>query len=740
MALLTGSDVLGTAFIPAAGSFIVQVSGGEAVLDRRNTTSAAWSRLQPVLDNNSTRGGTFVIENPIEGAEYRFMPLNGTTPIVRADQFGAAITANGATAVGNATAKFRDNFIVGQPDTTVWDLAWSSQGTSSITKGGDTAGASYLRLSMCPFSSTALTLTSRESFKFPQRLVYALSQSQRISGQELEISLVGCNDNNVVETVAPLPSQAISGTITVATNVATINFATPHDFKGGDRVQVSGCTDPRLNTVPAIVTVVTNLQITIPLTLANGTYTAGGTVTGINTGGNISNTTGFLYENLTLTNGTFYSKRNGESVRSINATIATNTATQLSTSPFCDAFNAANVTDILSTLQDVVYTSRPLDGLLAPSGILRWNTVPDEEKSYKIRIRARNHDAQTKPIARITSISKAGTTTANVITDVPHNLTTSSFVQIQGVRDIANFPALASTQVASIVSPTEFTIVIGAAVTANSAGGMVILNQGSLAHVGSTGLSVQSISRTSNILSVVVNTTATGALAGEFWHLYGCDATSMGLYDGAYKILRMTGSTYDLESVGADFATINCGGSLFKRTDHRIHNVQMLEYTRHIVELSTQNGSLDIARSLPVNVTATIPAVSTVSAVTNAGTPAPPATPYILNSLATTNGALILTGTSGLHAFYATNIGATPAFVKLYNKATAPTVGTDVPAMIIPIPAAVAGVPGTATLPIGTNGFRFALGLGIAITGAVGDSDTTAIGAGQVKVMLSRTV
>jgi hypothetical protein len=78
--------------------------------------------------------------------------------------------------------------------------------------------------------------------------------------------------------------------------------------------------------------------------------------------------------------------------------------------------------------------------------------------------------------------------------------------------------------------------------------------------------------------------------------------------------------------------------------------------------------------------------------------------------------------------------------VKLYNKATAPTVGTDVPAMIIPVPAAVAGVPGVATLPVGFNGFRFALGLGLAITGAVADNDTTAVAAGQVKVILSRTV
>jgi hypothetical protein len=72
------------------------------------------------------------------------------------------------------------------------------------------------------------------------------------------------------------------------------------------------------------------------------------------------------------------------------------------------------------------------------------------------------------------------------------------------------------------------------------------------------------------------------------------------------------------------------------------------------------------------------------------------------------------------------------AFVKLYNKATAPVLASDVPAMILPVPAAVAGVPGVCTLPIGFNGFRFALGLGIAITGAVGDTDTTAVAAGQV--------
>lgn len=141
-------------------------------------------------------------------------------------------------------------------------------------------------------------------------------------------------------------------------------------------------------------------------------------------------------------------------------------------------------------------------------------------------------------------------------------------------------------------------------------------------------------------------------------------------------------------------------------------------------------------------VTATQPVSGTVTATVTAGTvnPVVPATPYFVNSAATTNGALIITGTSGLQAFYATNEGASVAYVKLYNKATAPTVGTDTPEMIIPVPAASGGVPGVAMLPIGFSGFRFALGLGIAITRNAVFSDTTAVGANEVKVKLSRTI
>lgn len=136
-------------------------------------------------------------------------------------------------------------------------------------------------------------------------------------------------------------------------------------------------------------------------------------------------------------------------------------------------------------------------------------------------------------------------------------------------------------------------------------------------------------------------------------------------------------------------------------------------------------------------VSATQPVSGTVTATV---TPPAPATPYFVNSAATTNGALILTGTSSVHSLWATNEGASPAYIKLYNKATAPTVGTDVPEMIIPVPAAVGGVPGVANPNMGFIPFRFALGLGIAITRNAIFSDTTAIGAGEVKVKLSRAV
>ena len=69
------------------------------------------------------------------------------------------------------------------------------------------------------------------------------------------------------------------------------------------------------------------------------------------------------------------------------------------------------------------------------------------------------------------------------------------------------------------------------------------------------------------------------------------------------------------------------------------------------------------------------------------------------------------------------NPTATAAYIKLYNKATAPTVGTDVPVLTIAIPATAAGV-GEKSFNFGAVGKRFATGIGIAVTAAAAATDT----------------
>jgi hypothetical protein len=170
-------------------------------------------------------------------------------------------------------------------------------------------------------------------------------------------------------------------------------------------------------------------------------------------------------------------------------------------------------------------------------------------------------------------------------------------------------------------------------------------------------------------------------------------------------------------------------------------STKLARFLRLRLTTATTAGTTTInVLGIPRGLNYPVPVQPVSGTVTATVTPPAPATSYFLNSAATTNGALILTGTSSVHSLWATNEGASPAYLKLYNKSTAPTVGTDVPEMIIPIPAAVAGVPGVANPNIGFIAFRFALGLGIAITRNAVFSDTTAIGAGEVKVKLSRAV
>lgn len=103
---------------------------------------------------------------------------------------------------------------------------------------------------------------------------------------------------------------------------------------------------------------------------------------------------------------------------------------------------------------------------------------------------------------------------------------------------------------------------------------------------------------------------------------------------------------------------------------------------------------------------------------------------YRLLSAATTNGNNIKASAGQVYAFVLANTTATVKFVKLYNKATAPTVGTDTPVETYMVPA-------SSNLVINlVVGGAFATGIGIGITALVADSDTTAVAANDVVVDL----
>lgn len=119
----------------------------------------------------------------------------------------------------------------------------------------------------------------------------------------------------------------------------------------------------------------------------------------------------------------------------------------------------------------------------------------------------------------------------------------------------------------------------------------------------------------------------------------------------------------------------------------------------------------------------------------NGGAATELSTPYKLISTASTNANVVKATAGKLNSIVAIGLTSTVRFLKLYNKATAPTVGTDVPVMTIPIPANTQGA--GVVIPF-SKAVNFSNGISIAITANPTDNDATAIGAGDVIINLTR--
>lgn len=114
--------------------------------------------------------------------------------------------------------------------------------------------------------------------------------------------------------------------------------------------------------------------------------------------------------------------------------------------------------------------------------------------------------------------------------------------------------------------------------------------------------------------------------------------------------------------------------------------------------------------------------------VTLASDNGPNSTSRLLSSAGTTNATSVKGSAGSLYKIVGNNTVAAKKYLKFYNKATAPTVGSDTPVLTIVLLA-------SAAFDFDIPAEYFSTGIGYAITGAAADADTTAIGAGDIECL-----
>lgn len=104
-----------------------------------------------------------------------------------------------------------------------------------------------------------------------------------------------------------------------------------------------------------------------------------------------------------------------------------------------------------------------------------------------------------------------------------------------------------------------------------------------------------------------------------------------------------------------------------------------------------------------------------------------------LVSAASTNATSVKGSAGAVGWVYAVNLNAAVRYLKFYNKATSPTVGTDTPVATLPIPASTTGAGFMIPIP---GGVSFTTGIAYATTTGAADSDTAAVAANEIFVWM----
>lgn len=100
-------------------------------------------------------------------------------------------------------------------------------------------------------------------------------------------------------------------------------------------------------------------------------------------------------------------------------------------------------------------------------------------------------------------------------------------------------------------------------------------------------------------------------------------------------------------------------------------------------------------------------------------------------SAATTNATSVKSSAGHVYAIQAFNVNAAVRYLKLYNKASTPAVGTDTPVKVLAIPGNTSGAGFVVNW---AYGLVFSTGIAFAITTEPTDDGTTAVAANELTV------
>lgn len=251
------------------------------------------------------------------------------------------------------------------------------------------------------------------------------------------------------------------------------------------------------------------------------------------------------------------------------------------------------------------------------------------------------------------------------------------------------------------------------------------------------GISALQSASTPALTTAATGTTPDFAAAAQFEMLLQTDLAAMqarpvNSVAASTSIIARTDYVPDASALYAIRIRCKNTGTPATATDFRIHFVRIIDAARFSVDFGMIGDAKSPMLAAPVNILSAPTLTVTLSSTSVTTTPT-----TVSNSLrlatAGTNAVLANGASTKLFSGHVFNFTGTVLYVKLYNKATAPTVGTDLPVMTIPCEAGKL----TPIPDLGPLGQTFSLGLGYAMTTNAADNDTAAVAAGSLRLNLN---